>query len=143
MSATEVVEKLLTHHGVKGMKWGIRKDRSSSVSVSDKGKKLKTRGGFGHPAHPDAVGPRISGQIAKKSGVKALSDQQLNDYAKRLRLEQEVQRLQFGDKSQAEQFIRKALLRQGNQSADKLVTPDNAKKVATAISAMRIAAVAA
>lgn len=33
----------LTHHGVKGMKWGVRKDRSSSRVSVGKGKYLKGR----------------------------------------------------------------------------------------------------
>ena len=143
MSAADVVSNLLSHHGVKGMKWGVRRDRSSAVTVTDKGKKLKTSGGFGHPAHPEAVRARTTGQIAKKSGVKALSDQQLNDYAKRLRLEQEVSRLQFQDKNKVQQFVHKALLRSGNQAVDKAASPDNVKKAAIAIKAARVAAVAA
>lgn len=142
MSAAEVVSNLLEHHGIKGMKWGVRRDRSSTVTVSDRGKKLKTSGGHGHPASPDAVRARTSGQIAKKSGVKALSDQQLRDYSNRLRLEQEVKRLQYNEKSAAQKFVLKALGRAGNQSVDQ-ASSQGAKKVGVAIAARRAAKVAA
>lgn len=141
MSAAEVVGNLLSHHGVKGMKWGVRRDRSSSVSVSEKGKKLKTSGGFGHPAHSDAVRARTTGQIAKKSGVKALSDSQLREYQNRLTLEQSVKRLQYNEKNAAERFVAKALGRAGNQAVDKAAN-EGTKKVGTAI-ALRAAAAAA
>src|SRR4249919_2687836 len=112
MSAAEIVSNLLEHHGVKGMKWGVRRKATvgpQEVIVRDSRKKLKTSGGGGHAAHPEAVRARTTGQIAKKSGVKALSDQQLRDYSNRLRLEQEVKRLQFNEKSAAHKFVLKAL----------------------------------
>lgn len=143
MGAAEIVSNLLKHHGIKGMKWGVRRDRPSAVSVSDKGKKLTSKGGFGHPAHPEAVRARTSGQIAKKSGVKALSDQQLRDYSNRLRLEQEVKRLQYNEKPAAHRFILKALGRSGNQAIDKHANAENAKKVGVFIAAKRAAKVAA
>jgi preprotein translocase subunit SecF len=87
-SATEFVDDFLTHFGVKGMKWGVRKSRT--VTVSQKGKKLKTSGGAGRPAHEDAIRARTIGQIGKASGLQALSNKELNDYANRLNLEQRV-----------------------------------------------------
>lgn len=117
-SETKTVENLLTHHGVKGMKWGVRRNRSSNVTVSDKKKKLKTSGGHGRPAHSDAVSARTLGQVGKKSGLKALSNQELQAYANRLQLEQNVSRLNYNEKSAPRRFVSSLLGRQGSQLAN-------------------------
>ena len=90
MDTSEVIEVILAHHGVKGMRWGVRRKATvgpQEVIVSDKRRKLRLTGGKGHPAHSDAVRARTIGQVGKKSGLKALSDQELQEYNKRLQLE--------------------------------------------------------
>jgi hypothetical protein len=145
MSAAEVVSNLLEHHGIKGMKWGVRRKATvgpQEVIVRDSRKKIKTSGGGGHTAHPSAVSARTTGQIAKKSGVKALSDEQLQSYAKRIRLEQEVKRLHYNERPAAERFVLKALGRAGNQSVDKAAN-EGSRKVGAILAAKQAAKVAA
>lgn len=125
-----VVEDILAHVGVKGMRWGVRKSTigAQEVIVRNKGKKLKTSGGSGHPAHPDAVRARKLGQIGKKSGLKSLSDQELRTYANRLQLEQNVSRLNFNEKSAPRRFVATLLGKQGSQLANE-ATKSGATKV--------------
>jgi hypothetical protein len=118
MSSSEVVQDILAHHGVKGMRWGVRRSRSSSVTVSEKGKRIKTSGGHGRPAHPDAVRVRTIGQVGKKSGLKALSNEELQAYNQRLNLEQQTKRLSYNDKSPPKKFILTLLGQTGKQQAN-------------------------
>lgn len=143
MSALEVVADILEHHGVKGMRWGVRRKATvgpQEVIISDKRKKIKTSGGGGHPAHPDAVKVRTIGQKGKKSGLKSLSDQELNDYARRIQLEQNVKRLQYNEKSKAHRFVLAAVGRSANQNVDSLAKTGSA---AVGKKALKLAAAAA
>jgi hypothetical protein len=117
MSASDVVAGILAHHGVKGMRWGVRRNRTSAVTVSEKGKRLKTSGGHGRPAHSDAVRVRTIGQVGKKSGLKALSNEELQALNQRLNLEQQAKRLTYNDKSPPKKFILTLLGQTGKQQA--------------------------
>jgi len=122
MNAPEVVDHIL-HFGVKGMKWGVRRKATvgpEEVIVRDSrvtGKRLRSAGGRGHPATGEAVRVRQIGQIGQKSGLKALTNDQLNEYAKRIQLEQNVQRLQYTQKNPAQKFVAKLLGQTGKQTA--------------------------
>lgn len=122
-SGKQEVVDMLSHFGIKGMKWGVRKERtSSSVTVRDRGKKLKTSGGKGVPAHPDALRARRIGQIAKKSGTKALSNDELQTYAQRLQLEQNIKRLTDSEKNPGKRFVINILSRSGSALASEGVS---------------------
>lgn len=122
----EFVGEFLEHYGVKGMKWGKRKDAPApgTVRVTDKKKKLKAEGGKGFETHPDAVKAATSKQKAKASGVKTLSNQELRDLATRLNLEKQVRELSVADKqanaNPATKFIKKLLVNSGKQEAQKV-----------------------
>lgn len=67
-----LVELALKHHGVKGMKWGVRKAPSSSAPHVS-------------PDHVIAEGHK---SVIKEHGVKALSNADLESLNKRMQLEQ-------------------------------------------------------
>lgn len=92
-------ENFLKHYGVKGMRWGVRKRSSQggpsgpAEPAAPRNRKTgnldlkKTKGGQGFDASDDAIRTARSKQIAKKSGVQALSTKELQDLVKRMQLE--------------------------------------------------------
>ena len=129
MTTAEIVEDVLAHVGVKGMRWGVRRDRSSKVTVVDKGKRIKTSGGYKRPAHSDAVRTRSIGQVGKKSGLKALSNDELRAYNERLNLEQNAKRLRYNDQSPPKKFVLKILGQTGNTQANDAANQVASKQV--------------
>lgn len=97
-------EAFIMHHGVKGMKWGVRKNRTApaarattATSHVSRNRLAKTRvkagGGQNHPATDDAIKAALVKQKLRKSGHAALSNAELQELATRLNLEVQVQQL--------------------------------------------------
>lgn len=111
MSQEDSVGDFLAHFGVKGMKWGVRKNRSSRVTVdTGPGGRIKTRGGHDRPPAADAVKAARLRQRAKKSRVTSLSNDELQTLLKRMNLEKQYKDLQ-GDNAfrKGTKFVREAL----------------------------------
>lgn len=102
-------EAFFAHYGVKGMRWGVSKDRATSkggassgptaVVVNQKkpGTFAKTSGGQGHPLHEDAANALVARQKAKASTTDALSNQELRAAVERMQLEQKYSQLSFSN----------------------------------------------
>jgi len=125
MDVSEVVKNVLKHHGVKGQKWGVR--RKATVGPQEVfvrpskfpgSKRLVSKGGGGHPATKEAISARTIGQIGKKSGVQALSDHQLQEYSKRIQLEENVKRLQYTQLNPGQRFVANMLGKGGRSLSD-------------------------
>lgn len=133
----EIIDDILKHHGIKGMKWGVRSARPSAVVVSDKRRRIKTSGGFNRPAHSDAIQARTVSQIGKKSGLKSLSNAELIAFNNRLNLEQQAKRLTFNDKSPPKKFVLTLLGQTGKQQASEVANTaasTQVKKLLTKVS---------
>lgn len=96
----EQAEAWLAHFGVPGMKWGVRRDRSSGSSgkseVTTKirpGKKVRSTGGRGLSPSEDAIKASVLKTKAKSSTSHSLSNKELQDLVTRLNLEQNYSRL--------------------------------------------------
>jgi hypothetical protein len=142
LASKEVVEHILKHHGILGMKWGQRRSREELASVSVKTRSnpqhktiIRTKGGRGLPAHPDAVAAKVVTQKLKKSGMHTLSNKELQDLATRTNLESQIKRSGVGQNT-LEKGINATtnLMRtpQGKQAlgeATKLATSEKGRKV--------------
>lgn len=95
--ATARGSAFLEHYGVKGMKWGVRRDKPTgpeSVSVVAKpGRRVKAAGGRRQPASDDAIQAAVLKRRAKKSSVDSLSNKELQQLITRLNMEQQYSRL--------------------------------------------------
>lgn len=116
----------LSHYGVKGMKWGVKKsgDISSNsarmsklrkpetdVVVKQKpGQFVRTSGGKRQTASGDAVKVAAARQRAKKSTTDSLTTKQLQDAVSRMQLEQQYHKLvkQTDRRSRGRKFLEKA-----------------------------------
>jgi len=148
-SLTQSAIGFLEHFGVKGMQWGVRRQRvgdailekgfaigtpgsrarsaerakaAQKVTVKSKGKKIKTSGGKGVSAHPDALRAHRVGQVVKKSGTKSVSNEDLQAYARRLQIEQNVSRLHSSNRTSAGSKVSKMILKQaGNKAIEEVL----------------------
>jgi hypothetical protein len=127
----DTVEEVLEHFGVKGMKWGVRKDAPSGpqpVTIkAEDGKRVKTAGGTGQPASEDAKKVAIAKQTAKASSTDALSTKELQELVNRMNLEQQYSKLAASGGSVAlgRKFAKNVAVNVGSQS----VKDASAKKV--------------
>lgn len=96
----------LAHHGVKGMKWGVRKERKPTVTVTQKpGRRLKAEGGYNRKASVDAVRAVKAKQIAKKSSIDALSNEELRNLVARMNLEQQYERMSHNERNIGQKVV--------------------------------------
>lgn len=112
------VDSVLQHYGVKGMKWGIRKDRYASggraVVVKTKAGKgvVKVSGGKGRPVSEDAVNKAATRQKGRASTVSSLSNEELKKFNERAKLEAEYLKYTAEKKSKGRLRVKQAFDRE-------------------------------
>jgi hypothetical protein len=124
--AEEFMENFLEHHGVKGMKWGVRKDKhqgapsvSARTNAGVTGRtRVKAKQGGGQDAHDDAL--KVAGKkaVLKKSGTAALSNKDLQEIIERTRLEDQAKQ---AVQSKGRKFVTKKLNTQVDQQSQQFV----------------------
>lgn len=133
---------VLKHHGVKGMRWGVRRKNVGSpnevtVSVNKSKlskKRIKTSGGSGHTPSSEAVASRVAAQKAKKSGVESLSNDEIQKAVQRMNLEASFKSAAVKqDRSPVKKFIAELLINSGKQQATRVANDQAAKAVDKAL----------
>lgn len=85
---TQATEDFLAHYGVKGMKWGVRKDRSSSSES----------------ASEDSARASAAAAKAKSKGYNSLSNAEMRQLLERMNLERQMSQLQPAKVSAGRKF---------------------------------------
>lgn len=88
------INDYLAHHGIKGMRWGIRNDRSSSKAAN---------------ASEDAKRAAAAKEKMKKTGQSSLSNKEMQDLVTRLNLEKQLSTLTTSQKSKFQKNVDEAL----------------------------------
>lgn len=119
----ETIDDILAHHGVKGMKWGVRKSRPPSAVVlkAPPGRKIKTSGGQNQPATKDAKQAARIRQRAKASSVDSLSTAELKTLVNRMQLERQYTQLKTDRQSIGEKFATAIIRKVGSDQSQVLV----------------------
>lgn len=83
----------ISHYGVKGMKWGVRKDRTK--------RREKKRANYAEDY--------VQARKLKSKGYKNLSNKELKDLTRRLNLEKQYRELVVSDYSKGMDFVKGVL----------------------------------
>lgn len=83
-SGDAILDEMLFHSGVKGMKWGVRKKRTSSIQNGRRVKKVKKQDVSTHET--------VTKNKPKGTNIKELTDAELRAKITRLQLEREFAR---------------------------------------------------
>jgi hypothetical protein len=106
-------EVILKHYGVKGMQWGVRKDRTPQPVVNkvEPGKRVKSKGGKYQEPSEDAIAVSTYHRTAKKSTTDALSTKELQALVNRMNLEKQFAELEKSGirDSQGKKFVKEFL----------------------------------
>ncbi|MDE6019783.1 MAG: hypothetical protein K2H01_02120 [Ruminococcus sp.] len=98
----------LTHHGIKGMRWGVRRYQNKDGSLTNNGKK-----------HYDNLGTQSISKRGRKKDCnnrRKLTDDQLKKKIERLKMEKEFKQLSMEDISPGKQYVKKILSSAGTKS---------------------------
>ena len=134
-------ENDLSHTGVPGMKWGIRKDRSSGSSSSS-----DSSGSSDSSSSSDSSGSskgsKISGYDRKELAArrKTMTDKELNDAVNRLQTEKRLKELAQEDVSSGKKYAVSIIKKIGKSTVETTATTigqtigqETGKKIAEAI----------
>ena len=104
------MENSLYHHGVKGMKWGVRRTPVQLGHKTTSSKKKKT-GLFSKSKQETKKKTVVKSteQKPKKKSVKEMTDQELNASINRMRLEQQYAQLTPKKASLGKRFVNSAI----------------------------------
>ena len=137
-------ENDLSHTGVLGMKWGIRKDRSSDSSSSSSSSSSSDSSGSSSSSDSSgsSKGSKISGYDRKELAArrKTMTDKELNDAVNRLQTEKRLKELAQEDVSSGKKYAVSLLKKIGKSAVETTATTigqtigqETGKKIAEAI----------
>lgn len=122
MTPEEVVSDTIEHYGVKGMRWGVRRGKTSGPSP---GASEDSRRAYDARA-----------KVGKKGNTDKLSNSELRALVDRMNLERQFSTLssQSKQKSPAKKFVSDVLVNVGKQQVQQVVSREATKQVAKLLS---------
>jgi molecular chaperone GrpE (heat shock protein) len=106
-------EAIIKHYGVRGMKWGVHRDRTPQpvVTITQPGKRVKSKGGKNQPPSEDAIAVSNFHRQALKSTTDSLSTKELQALVNRMNLEKQFAELEKSGirDSQGKKFVKEFL----------------------------------
>lgn len=106
--------KSLSHAGIKGMKWGVRRYQNKDGSLTPEGKKR-----YGVDEASDSHGDY---KTARSKSVRKMSDQELRAALNRVQMEQQYSQITAVQKSAGRKWIEGVLAETGKNIATKTFT---------------------
>jgi hypothetical protein len=116
----EEIEDFLAHFGVRGMKWGVHRARTSSP----------------HPSSSEAATARQLHVRARSSGTHSLTNAELQTLVQRMNLESQYSNLNQRQVSKGRKIVGDLLLEIGKQTAKQLIIKGGEKGAQTLIKKM-------
>ena len=112
----------LSHHGILGMKWGVRRYQNEDGSLTDAGRKRQN-------ARDRRAIRKERKEAAKNRSL--LSDKELNDRVNRLQKEKQLRDLTEQEISRGKKWTNKVMDNMGSQAVQKLLIEGTVAAVAT------------
>ena len=106
----------LQHHGILGMKWGVRRFQNKDGTLTPAGRKRAGKSSPSQEAHEDYKKARVN------KSVKAMSNTELRDRISRFQMEKQYSQLTRKEKSRGAKIVTSVLTEAAKQTAGKYVS---------------------